>query len=914
MKNGRTHTIRRIAIMSCGLLFLWLGAGLYGPACYGQGVPTQARPVDGKVTIKAEAMPLREVIRRVEQQAGIDIVFRDALVDDVVITYACTETPWREALAALLKPASLSFRVLDDGQVVLVKNTEAEAEPDSRVTMAGYVRDAATGEPLPYANVALKGTPYGTATNADGFFSLVQVPIGSHTLRARYVGYEPAEWPVTVGPQRSGVTIRMHPTAVRMDEVTVTERASAAIAKGQAPGLVQLSPRRLAALPSFGETDLFRSLLLLPGIQSVSDGSVGLYVRGGVPDQNLVLLDGMTIYFVDHFFGFISAFNAEAIKNVRLFKGGFPAKYGGRTSSVIELTGRTGSTERRQGSINLNLLSSSATLQMPLRLPRGRRAAWLFTFRRSLTDILQSDVYANIFDTVTGQQTSTEERDADGELIFNDEGYGEIRPDFVYFDVNSKITYLPSSRDLLSLSFFSGQDDLNQLLEETFEVPPGVPEDSPFFVNEREGTTSRWGNTGYSLKWSRVWNDRFYTNLVLAGSEYSNRHDISLGYDTSGVSLFEVAGSEENAITDATLRFDNEWHVSSEHKLEFGLWLATTDVAYNAAFIEAETDTLDSFNEEASGKLSAFYFQDEWTPTPRLTLTVGLRSTYFEPTDKTYVEPRLSFSYALRPKIRLKGAWGHYRQLINRVINDDALAGTRDFWLMSDEELEPSFAAHGILGASYENERYLLDVEVYRKDLDGVTEFSQRFADDPRGFLFTGTGVAKGLEILAQRKTGRLKGWLGYTLSGVNYTFDDLNEGLAFPANQDQRHTFTAAGDYKTGKWTFSASWMWASGRPYTEPESRYTFEGVNGQVYQGVRIGPKNAQRLPNRHRLDLGISRRFLVRGADLDASLSLFNFYDRQNVWYRQYRLDTRPVRVRDVMMLGFTPMLSLKASWD
>ena len=826
-----------------------------------------------------------------------------------MITYACTDTPWREALTALLRPTPLSFRLLADGQVVIVKKTDTETDAESRVTMAGYVRDAATGEALPYANVALKGTPYGTATNADGFFSLVRVPAGPHVLRARYVGYEPAEQPVHIGPRRS-VTIRMQPSPVQMGEVTVTDRTSAAIAQGKAPGLVQLSPRRLAALPSFGQTDLFRSLLLLPGIQSASDGSVGLYVRGGVPDQNLVLLDGMTIYFVDHFFGFISAFNADAIKNVRLFKGGFPAKYGGRTSSVIELTGRSGSTERRQGSLNLNLLSSSGMLQLPL----SRRAALLFTARRSLTDIVQSGIYTNIFDTVTGQQASADPRDDNGELIFNDEGYGTIRPDFSYYDVNSKITYVPSSRDVLTFSFFNGQDDLDQLLQETYEFEDGSADDGLLILDEREGTTSKWGNTGASLKWSRVWNDRLYTNILLASSEYYNRHRYTYGLDSSEVAIFDFAGSEQNTIADVTLRLDTEWHLSRAHKLEFGAWFTTTDVAYSYALTEAETDTLDALDEQTAGELTSFYFQDQWSPTPRLTMTLGARTTYFAPTDTTYLEPRVSFSYALRPRVRIKGAWGHYRQLINRVINDDAGTGTRDFWLLSDEELEPSFAAHGILGASYEDEAYLLDLEVYRKDLEGVTEFSQRFADDPKGLLFTGTGTAKGLEVLVQRKTGRLKGWASYTLSEVEYTFDGLNDGVAFPASQDQRHAFTAVGDLKAGPWTFSASWMWVSGRPYTEPESRYTFEGVDGQVYQGVRIGPKNARRLPARHRLDAGVTRRFRMGGMDLDVALSLFNVYDRQNVWYRQYRLDTQPIRVRDVMMLGFTPMLSVKASWD
>ncbi|MCH8962965.1 MAG: TonB-dependent receptor, partial [Bacteroidetes bacterium] len=454
--------------------------------------------------------------------------------------------------------------------------------------------------------------------------------------------------------------------------------------------------------------------------------------------------------------------------------------------------------------------------------------------------------------------------------------------------------------------------DLDQVIGETYEFEDETG--AHLVINEREATTSRWGNAGFSLKWARVWSDRFYTTLLLASSEYSNRHRYSYDLVTPDDTLYSFFGNEQNTVNDATFRLDHEWHLSNIHKVEFGAWFSTTEVNYLYEFVQTAADTIDAFDERAEGELSAFYLQDEWSPMPRLTLTLGARATYFGPTDETYLEPRFSFSYALGPNVRLKGAWGHFRQLINRVVNDEALAGTRDFWLLSDQELKPSFAEHGILGVSYENERYLLDVEGYHKNLDGVTEFSQRFTDDPKGLLFTGDGTARGLEILAQRKTGRLQGWLSYTLSKVEYEFDKLNGGAPFPANQDRRHAFTVVGDLKAGPWTVSASWTWASGRPYTEPESRYTIVGVDGTRYQGVRIGPKNTRRLPVYHRLDASLGRQLRAGPMNLDLKLSLFNVYDRQNVWYRQYRLDTRPIRVRDVMMLGFTPMVSVKATLD
>jgi len=297
-------------------------------------------------------------------------------------------------------------------------------------------------------------------------------------------------------------------------------------------------------------------------------------------------------------------------------------------------------------------------------------------------------------------------------------------------------------------------------------------------------------------------------------------------------------------------------------------------------------------------------------------LTLGLRATNYQPTRTTYYEPRASLRLNLRRGLSLKGAWGEYHQFVNRITNENVLEGNRDFWLLADERLQPSFAEHKILGATYENFDYIFDVEAYHKNLDGVAEFSQRFRRSPEqraeDLFFLGTGVAKGIEFLAQKKSGKLNGWASYTLAKVQYQISPFNNGEPYPANQDRRHEVKLVGNYGFGKWNLAATWVLATGAPYTAPESQYTIKLLDGSTRSYIHVGDKNGNRLPAYHRMDLSFSRKFISTWFDWNLGISVFNLYDHKNVWYREYLLDTNPVVVREVTTLGFVPTVTLQAN--
>ena len=805
----------------------------------------------------------------------------------------------------------------------MIVSSLAIAQKIEKVNIKGYVRDTKSGETLPYANITVKGRKYGTASNVNGYFVLVNMPVGPCTLLVHYIGYEAFELPLEAKKGMESLTIKMKQKIISGDEVIITAENLQTMEVSKTVSQLRISPREIAKLPAIAEVDIFRSLQLLPGISAVNDGNAGLYIRGGTPDQNLVLYDGMTIYNVDHFFGFISAFNAEAVKDVRVFKGGFPAKFGGRTSSVVELTGKSGSYDNFQAVGNASLLSGSGLLQFPI----GGKGAWLISFRRSYTDFINSGIYDSIYNAVSGKNNGDDSEENTQTQQPLGPGGGRrggprqapqqetFVPDFYYYDLNSKLTYSLTKNDILSFSLYNGRDNLDEsqdLGQLNFRRPTAAGSDSSASASISDIT--QWGNTGFSGKWAKVWSDRLYSNFLVAYSSYKS--ESASGFSTTNANQNTIrrafSSREENEVTDFTLRLENEYQLTSAHKFEFGFSRTKSDVFLNFTV----NDTVNILDRDDEAAQTSFYFQDQWNVLKPLAITIGVRSTNYEPTKTTYWEPRASFSLNLNRNIALKGAWGQYHQFVNRIVNENVLEGNRDFWLLADEQLDPGYAEHRILGISYENPDYLFDVEAYHKDLDGVAEFSQRFRRgpnmDPEDLFFLGTGISQGIEFLAQKKSGRLSGWLSYTLAKVEYTLDVFNDGEPYPADQDRKHELKLVGNYGMGKWNLAATWVYASGAPFTSPEAQYSIALIDGNTRSYINVSDKNANRLPEYHRFDLSVTRKFSSETMNFNLGLSIFNLYNRGNVWYREYVLDTSPVIVRNVTTLGFTPTLTFRVA--
>ena len=818
---------------------------------------------------------------------------------------------------SILRTKSLNIFLLV--LLIQVLSSSASADPSADTNpvrdISGIVIDAKSGETIPNANVVLLGTDLGASTNLDGHFVIVNTPVKTCNLQVSHVGYEELIHVISnteKAPQNC--KIELVPFVISRKEVTVAAKRYNVWEKAEHVGQIRFSARQLSKLPRLGEVDIFRSLQLLPGVSGATEGSSGLYVRGGTPDQNLVMLDGMTVYHIDHFFGVFSAFNADAIKDIQMFKGGFPAKYGGRISSVVDLTGKTGSYSEPVYKLGLNFLSANALMELPLFENNG---SFLLSVRRSYVDLISNGFYTKLFDNATGY----EEQESPGMPGGKSGGrsiQGDNRPSFFFYDINSKVTWTPSDRDVLSVSFYSGKDKLDDSQEmenlslRAFGDINGARESQEL---------SDWGNLGGSLKWSRQWHDRFYSNFLLANSTYFSNFSKNSGFTLSSASdsvrvsrgARSFASEESNQINDLTFRMDNEWHVNGKHRLSTGMWISNVNTDYFATL----NDTIITQDIEETSLQTSLYIDDSWQIIIPLKLTLGMRGTYYGQTDQAYFEPRVSMHYSISDQLSLKGAWGYYHQFIVNVTNEDVLNGSRDFWLVADENLRPGFSEHKILGISYENMRYLFEVEGYYKTMENLVEFSRRFQQDADfgNMFFFGDGVSKGVEFLAQKKTGFLTGWVSYTLGDVEHQFPNLNEGEPFSADHDRAHELKVVGTYTHGLWNLSSTWVFASGNAYTSPESQYALEMLDGEVISYIHVGDKNLSRLPDYHRLDFSVSRAFNDRRGKYNGEfgMSVFNFYNHSNVSYRSYDLDTSPIIVTDVLGLGFTPSLFIKINF-
>ncbi|MCK5148941.1 TonB-dependent receptor [bacterium] len=789
------------------------------------------------------------------------------------------------------------------------------AQIKTRTDISGTIRDAKSGETLPYANVMIKGTNIGTATNADGYFVLVDVPKGRYTLRVQYIGCVPKEVIVSnLDGKPAQLIIKMEPTLIMGQGITVEGQAQMMDAT-QEVSRISISPRQISSLPNIGEVDVFRTLQLLPGVSAVNDGSSGLYVRGGTPDQNLVLFDGMTIYHVDHFFGFFSAFNADALKDIQLMKGGFPAEYGGRISSVVNLVGKNGDSNRMQFSGGANLLSAHAAIQTPI----SDWGTFILTGRRSFADFIQSGLYKDIYEMVTGD----EGMQAGGRVGQRGGRMGgvnstEFMPSFYFYDINARLNITPTFRDQFTLSLYTGKDNLDNSRDYS-DIGMGFSDTGESATLSTTDLTE-WGNMGASGEWARQWTDRFQTDLLLAYSQYFSRADKDMrmegfsrpGVDSTGALRgMAMATEEDNDVRDWSLKLNADWHATPRHHLQFGLGYSR----FKSEYIASINDTVTLLNRYSEANQVIGFIQDRWKLDP-LEITMGLRATWYQPTEKTYVEPRLSASLALSKSLSLKGAWGQYNQFVNQIANENFTQGSRDFWLLADDELKPTWAEHYILGLSYELRDWVFSTEAYYKNMDNLIEYTRRFRGRPGensgDVFYIGDGTAKGIEFLAQKRRGSITGWLGYTLGRVDHTFEVFNEGNPFPADHDRTHELNLVAKYNKGPWSFGATLVYATGQAYTAPESQYSINTLNGDEYSYIHVSEKNAFRLPDYFRMDLSVSRHLHSSFWDAEIGISTFNTTNHRNVWYREYNLDTSPLTVTDVLMLGFTPTLFVQFS--
>ena len=776
-------------------------------------------------------------------------------------------------------------------------------------TLTGIIHDKSTGEALPFANIQIKGTSMGTSTNVDGYFTFLKVPTDTSILVAQFIGYEKTEIFLTPFTPKRNLIVEINPSFQTLKTVTVTgEREDAVLSSKTDIATIKITPKKLEQLPNIGEKDIMRSFQLMPGVSASNESSSGLYVLGGTPDQNLVLYDGFTIYHVDHLYGFFSAFNANALKDVQLYKGGFESRFGGRLSSVTEITGKDGNQKKFNMGADLSLLCMNAFVEVPI----GSKFSSIITFRKSYKGYIYNKIFAKF-----NKSSATSSFGPQG----NGPGGRQQQNTTItsyFYDLNGKFTYRPTDIDIISLSIFNGTDKLDNS-SSTQASSFGASNSD---MNMSSTDLTKYGNIGSSLKWSRKWNEKLYGNTIVSYSNYFSDRDRSQERTMTNPSGETTTNSEgvfeNNDLKDYSLKTDYQWDILDFDQLQFGGF----GTYFNINYTYAQNDTATILDRKSKAVLAGGYLQSKTKLFDgKVQFIPGIRTSYFENTKKIYFEPRASLSINLIDKITLKAATGKYFQFANQVTREDIMSGSRDFWILSDGVSVPvSSSIHYIVGLSYESNNYLFSTEAYYKKLNNLTEYSLRFNPNPMGVsydenFFNGSGYSRGIEFLAQKKSGKFNGWVSYTLGQAFNKFDIYSDSY-YPANQDVTHEFKIVTLYEYKRWNFSATWIYATGRPYTAPSGAYNITLLDESAQNFFTVTAKNGLRLPDYHRCDISVNYKLLAglkgekkRREIGSIGFSIFNLYNRTNVWYKQFTIEDGEILETNVNYLGITPNLSL-----
>ena len=736
---------------------------------------------------------------------------------------------------------------------------QVNKKSDKRYTINGYIKDAGSGETLIGATVSVNGNVKGITSNNFGFYSIT-LNEGEYTIVSSFVGYQSQVINLNLNKDTS-LNINLLSGTNLSQEVVVTSRKRDNNVKSAQMGKLTLPIEQIKAVPAFlGEVDLLKVVQLLPGVRNAGEGSAGIYVRGGGPDQNLILLDDAVVYNTGHLFGFFSVFNSDAIKNVSLIKGGMPAQYGGRLSSVLDISMKEGNNKEFKVDGGIGLIASRLSIQGPI---KKDKASFIVSARRTYIDALSKPFISK-------------------SSSFYGSGY-------YFYDLNAKMNYRFSEKDRLYISGYFGRDVFD-------------------FVNGKQSLDVNipWGNATGTIRWNHVFNKKLFVNTTAVYNDYN--FTFSALQNNFNVKL-------ASGIRDLTIKQDYDFYPFSKQKIKFGA--SYTHHRFTPSVISGSQDSVVFNPQNAQVKYAnetALYLQDDWEISSRLQFSAGLRYSMFSQVGpyknytsddngirldsviysagkpvKTYMgfEPRATLRYSINDETSIKTSVTRNMQYIHLVSNSGTTLPT-DIWVPSTLNVKPQISwlyATGLF-KNFKNNVYETSVELYYKDMQNQIEYKDGYTpntleETEKSFVF-GKGWSYGAEILLNKVKGRFTGWVGYSLSWTWRKFPDLNFGEKFPAKYDRRNDLSVVGLYEINKkWKVSAVFVYGTGNAATLPQRFYLVEGVLTQEYSRM-----NQYRLPSYHRLDLSATltpKKNEHRKLKSEWVFSLYNAYSRKNPYF-------------------------------
>ena len=699
--------------------------------------------------------------------------------------------------------------------------------------ISGFVTDSSSGESLIGANVFLQENGQGMATDINGYYIIQEIIPGNYTIMVSYIGFDVSRQPLSIMEDQSvKINIALVEQVVELTEVEVTAEKFQRRNNIQ-PSKINLSPRMMKAAPALAEPDLFSTIQALPGVLMTSEYSTGLVIRGGNTDQNLIMLDGITVYNPSHLGGVFSNFIVDGVKEAELIKGAYNAEYGGRLSAVLNVISREGNKNEFRGKANLSLLSAQTTLEGPF-----YKGAWVLSGRRTYFDLVLPKVLPNIADNI---------------------------PPYYFYDIQSHIFSDISAKDRISLSYYSGIDNI---IFDTF------------------GLDGRWGNNTVSAHYRRVFNERLVGNFLIANSQFFTR--FGLGGSGGLVS--------DNGIDDRTLSGDFSWFKSSESTFKFGIQQKMLGFEYINKFQDST-----QFKIKTSPVELASYVKMKYDHNNLFIIEPGVRINYYNVyPDSLYPDLRLGLKYLLTDDRYINFSVGNYHQFIS-TFQDDFNPAILDNWIAADESVAPGKSVQVVLGyEEYIRNIYKIQVEGYYKDLKNLLTYEEKrsttdaeISDESLAEIVTpADGYAYGFELFGQKMTGKLSGWLAYTFSVSRKIMNSIyaKSEQEYYTNWDRTHAFSALGNYQFNKkWEMNWRLALQSGQAFTPILGYYVqkFPESPEEVFRTIP-GTRNSSRYEPYSRLDVGVVYHAKIGKTNVDFFFQIINTLNRSNTFRKIYSL--------------------------
>ncbi len=846
-------------------------------------ISLHAQNKEVRLNLSIRNATLEIFVKQLENATGFSFIYGEEVKLSHRITLDARQQTISEILQSAFRNEPVGFEI--SGRHILLRKQPIPQKTVSRkFTISGYVTDGASSETLIGANVLESRRSTGTATNPFGFYTLT-LPEGEVCLNFSYLGYETHRSNFRLNKDTL-LNVYLTGNNQLAEVVILSDKREAGI-RSTAMGANEIPMTQIQHTPAIlGEADLLKTIQLMPGVQAGMEGFSGMYVRGGSSDQNLVLLDGIPVYNADHLLGVFSIFTPEAVKNVTLFKSSFPARYGGRLSSIVDVRTNDGDMKRYHGSFSIGLLTDKVHLEGPI--VKGK-TSFSFSARAMPTAFFKNLIVSKDEDSFNNHYTD--------------------KYNYYFYDVNAKLNHKFNDRSRLFLGFYRGKDHFHYDSHEDYHDTDASGRISYYDSKNR----LNWGNTVAYARWNYVFNNRLFSNSTFSYNSYrmtltGNMNDVKYNNDLTQ-NYNRYTSNFHSGIRDWNVRTDFDYTPIPEHHIKFGGEFihhvfspgVSTSKMQEAEGNVALTDTLyhTSTSRDMNGLEFSLYAEDNFTISHNLSLNAGLRVSLFHTQEKSYLsaQPRLSARYELGHGFSAKASYTCMSQYVH-LLSSTPLSMPTDLWVPITKNISPMYANQYSLGGYYTGlPGWEFTVEGYYKQMkhileyqDGVSFFGTSTNWEEK--VEAGKGRSFGLEVLVQRNIGRTTGWLAYTLSKTEHRFPDgsINQGRWFPYKYDRRHSISLCLNHKfSDRIDAGASWIFNTGGCITVPERATIIIRPDGTTEEGTYISQRNNYRMPSSHRLNVGINFHKKTKQGMRTWNISLYNAYNAMNpnIVYSEWR---------------------------